>query len=129
MPSAFLDPVHVLVGPPPDYTGGLLSQFGNAGTFTPVDVADHLPYITIRVGGGPRDQNSWSPSLSVQVFGSGREATSDVIESIDEFLTTPSAQLWQFDRFDCVSGPQEVHWADDKCRLWVAEYQLEIRRK
>lgn len=126
MPSAFLDPIHVLVGPPPDYTGGLLGQFGTVGSFTPVDVSDHLPYITVRVGGGPRDPNSWSPSLSVQVFGPDRETTHDVAESVDEFLTT--GRIWQFDRCDCISAPQEIHWADDKCRLMVAEYQLVIRR-
>lgn len=124
MASAFLDPEMLLVGANQD---GILSPYGTVGTFTPVDVADHLPFITVRVGGGPRDQREWRPRMDIQVFGPNRPTCREVIESVDDFLTKPLG-IWQFDEVICNSGPQEVHWADDKCRLWVAEYQLVIRR-
>jgi hypothetical protein len=97
-----------------------------AGTVTPGDLEDQLPYIRVRAGGGPRDHLNWLTTATLDVFCPTYELGVLLVEDVDERLT--QHRVAGIDRVGTSSGPQEVEWLGDRFRSWRISYEVAVRR-
>lgn len=112
-----------------DLLGDLAS--GGAGTVTPPDLQDSMPFLRIKRFGGTDDLWTDAALVSVDAFASTRTAAFDLAESVRQrLLTFPHVTAeGTIDRTTTATGPNEVGWSDDQTvRRFTASYRVTVRR-
>lgn len=110
-------------------TAGLVVDAEHAGSQTPTDLQDRLPYIRIwRIAGGSGGWLNDQASIDIDVF-TDRYTTAELLaEQVRELLVGPPAP-YRLDRVECLSGPRELPWDENGVvRRWGATYQVVSRR-
>lgn len=114
--------VHLLA----DLVGGL----DHAGTETPGNLGDRLPYIRVRRFGGADDGISDAPVMDVDTFAGTRTAAVALAESVrDRLLAAPHhVDGVVLDHVITSTGPREIPWGGEGVRRWAATYRVTARR-
>ncbi len=84
-----------------------------AGTETPADLAEQLPFVRVMRGGGPTDQVNDYPRVDLDVFAGTYAAGVLLARRIQNYLLGPPPPIWQLDRATCETGVHELPWSDD----------------
>jgi hypothetical protein len=105
---------------------------GRVGTETPATLDTQLPFIRVRRVGGNSDQVNDYPTVDVDVFHSTAVNGESLAELVRQYLTTPGLPAVPLrgviDRVECMTGPQELPWADTRVRRFGATYRITCRR-
>lgn len=110
-----------------------LSTAGRVGSETPSDLQTRMPFVRIdRVGGNSDWVNDYAV-VDIEVFSSTYvegEQRAEYIRQYLVFADLPAIEGYGLlDRVECVSGPQELPWADDRVRRFGATYRITSRRR
>lgn len=120
----FPDVQKVLVGV---FTG--LLGAGHAGTETPDNLDQVLPFVRVMRIGGSSGQLDDSAQVEIDVFGTTYAAVEPLAEQIRQLLCGPPPPAVVLDRIVCDVGPRELPWGDGPVRRWNAAYQVVSRRR
>lgn len=106
---------------------------GHAGTVTPADLADVLPYIRVTVHGGKDDGVTDHARIDVDTFDATYAGARTLAEQVRQRLSTRRAPHvltgGVIDRAVTLNRPQEVLWADNgELRRVTAAYTVDTRR-
>ncbi len=99
-------------------------------TETPTSFTGLLPFVrAYRFGGGTGRFND-TADVQLDVFAELRSVGLPLARQIRDQLIGPPPPVDRFDRVECVLGPVELPWADDKViRRWGATYRVVCRRR
>ena len=100
-----------------------------AGTETPADLQQRLPFVRVARIGGPRTSTLDSPTVDVDVFASTYAVGQSLAGRVsDLFLSAPHvAGGALIDTAASITGPVEVPWADPGVRRFLATYRFTLR--
>lgn len=101
---------------------------GHAGTETPTNLDQVLPFVRVMRIGGPSGQVDDSAQVEVDVFGTTYAQVEPLAEQIRQLLCGPPPPSPFLDRIACDVGPCEAPWGDGPTRRWNAAYQVVSRR-
>lgn len=102
---------------------------GRAGSETPEDLEQRLPYVRILRIGGYSDRLTDFATVEVDVFAGTYAQAEPLAERIRQHLTGPPLRVGPvvLDRITCESGPVELPWAP-RVRRFNASYVVRSRR-
>jgi hypothetical protein len=110
-----------------DLVGGL----EHAGTETPSDLQNRLPYIRVGRVGGTSDEASDYPVVDVDYFSplGSRDAAVDGAEAVRQRLTGSYHVVngVVLDDVDCLTGPRELPWLGTGVRRFTGTYRVVTR--
>jgi hypothetical protein len=125
-----VNPYRDTLGALEDYAEAVLGE-GHAGSVTPANLQDVLPFARWKGVGGPRTQLEDSPRFDLDVWA----ATAVAAKSSIEALLTPLLDVGPIraagvtlDQVLIDAGPRELPWADPNVRRWGATLQVVVRR-
>lgn len=104
---------------------------GGAGTATPSNLQDTMPYLRVqRIGG---EDNGWTdaPLVAIDAFAADRPTAQALAEAVRQrLLTGPhTVDAGTVDNATTATGPNEVPWSDDQTvRRFAASYRVTARR-
>jgi len=104
---------------------------GGAGTVTPNDLQDVMPYLRVKRFGGLDDLWTDAALVSVDAFAGDRTTAHTLAEAVRQRLLTFPHTLdgATIDRVTTTAGPSEVAWSDDQSvRRFTATYRVTVRR-
>lgn len=102
---------------------------GRAAINTPHNLADVMPFIRVRKGGGASDRLTDLARVDVDVFTATYAASEELAERIRQHLVGPPPPVMLLDRVEVVVSPQELEWGDPQIiRRFGATYRLATRR-
>lgn len=110
-----------------------LSTTGRVGSETPADLQTRMPFVRIdRIGGSSDWVNDYAV-VDIEVFATtfvDAEQRAEYIRQYLVFADLPAIEGYGLlDRVECLTGPQELPWADDQVRRFGATYRITSRRR
>lgn len=109
-----------------DPAGPMLGT-GHVGIITPDNLADVLPYVRVRRGGGGSTRVFDQPTVDIDAFAGTYAVAYLLAEQIRQWLVGPPCPIALIDHATCDGGPQELPWPT--ARRMGLTFHVETRRR
>lgn len=112
----------------------LIADLGDAGTFTPSDLKDRLPFHLVYRFAGADDGVTDRATVGIDTFDAKRQTGKPLAEQVRQLvIATPHVVVTDagpvvIDFARTAEAPHEVPYGDSMVRRWVSSYVVTLRR-